>query len=58
MAKFLVHLEEMCIRTTSIEVEAEDMKEAYDTACTSPYGENDFNVVKCDVKPIMIEEVK
>ncbi len=58
MAKFIVKLEEMCIRTTTIEVEAKDVKEAYDKACVSPYGENDFSVVKCDVKPIMIEEIQ
>lgn len=57
MAKFLVQLEEMCIRTTSIEIEAEDMKQAYDKACETSYGENDFSVVKCEVKPIMIEEM-
>ena len=58
MPKFLVQLKEVCVRTTSIEVEAFDMKQAYDYACNSSYGENDFSVVKCDVKPIMIEEIQ
>ena len=49
---FDVQLQETCVRTTTISVKAPNKDEALKIAETSPYGENDFSVVSCDVKAL------
>jgi len=58
MAKFLVQIKETCVRTTSVEIEAQFAEEAREIAKKSPYGQNDFNVIYCDADVINVEMIK
>lgn len=58
MAKFLVQIKETCVRTTSVEIEAQFAEEAREIAKISEYTRNDFSIVYRDTDIVGVEMIK